>query len=90
DYLGRRALQAYSPLNLKGLDWVIIASLDSDEAFAPERNFAYRLTRSTALIIFIACLAAMLWARIFVRPIKRLEDGAEQISSGNYDVVIPV
>ncbi|MFZ4373077.1 MAG: adenylate/guanylate cyclase domain-containing protein [Mycobacterium sp.] len=90
DYLGHRALQAYSPLSLKGLDWIIIASLDSQEAFAPERNFAHRLARNTAFIIFIACLASMLWARIFVRPIKRLESGAEQISSGNYDLTIPV
>lgn len=90
DYLGHRALQAYSPLKLKGLDWIVIASVDSDEAFAPERNFARRLVRSTAVIIFIACLAAMLWSRLFVRPIQRLEDGAEQISTGDYDVRLPV
>jgi class 3 adenylate cyclase len=90
DYLGHRALHAFSPLNLKGLDWIIIASVDSDEAFAPERNFAHRLVRSTALIIFIACLAAMLWAKFFVRPIKRLEQGAEQISTGDYNVTLPV
>ena len=90
DYLGHRALQAYAPLTLKGLDWVIVASIDSDEAFAPERNFAHRLVRSTALIIFLACIAAMLWSRQFVRPIKRLEAGAEQISTGDYNVNIPV
>lgn len=90
DYLGHRALQAYAPLNIKGLDWVVIASVDSDEAFAPERNFAHKLARSTALIIFLACLAAMLWSRSFVRPIRRLEDGAEQISTGDYAVRLPV
>jgi class 3 adenylate cyclase len=90
DYLGHNALQAYAPLNLKGLDWVIVASIDSGEAFAPERNFAHRLARSTALIIFIACIAAMLWSRLFVRPIKRLEAGAEQIGTGDYNVTIPV
>ena len=90
DYLGHRALQAYAPLTLKGQDWVIIASLDSQEAFAPERDFAHRLVRSTAVIIFLACLAAMLWSRLFVQPIRRLEDGAEQISTGNYNVRLPV
>lgn len=90
DYLGHRALQAYAPLNLKGLDWVIVASVDADEAFAPERNFARKLVRSTALIIFLACLAAMAWSRLFVRPINRLEDGAEKISTGDYNVKIPV
>lgn len=90
DYLGHRALQAYAPLNLKGLDWVVIASVDSDEAFAPERNFAHKLVRSTALIIFLACLAAMVWSRLFVRPIKRLEGGAEKIATGDFDVRLPV
>lgn len=90
DYLGHRALQAYAPVTLKGLNWVIVASIDSEEAFAPERNFAHRLVRSTVLLIFIACIAAMLWSRLFVRPIKRLEEGAERISTGNYDVSIPV
>ena len=90
DYLGHRALQAYAPLNLKGLDWVLVASIDSNEAFAPERNFAQRLMRSTAIIIFLACLASMLWARFFVRPIKRLEEGAAKIGTGDYNVAIPV
>lgn len=90
DYLGRRALQAYAPVKLKGLDWIIIASTDSAEAFAPEREFTHRLVRSTAMIIFLACLAAMVWSRLFVRPIRRLEKGAEQISVGNYDVALPV
>lgn len=89
DYLGHRALQAYAPLNLKGLDWVVVASVDSEEAFAPERNFAHKLVRSTALIIFLACLAAMVWSRLFVRPIKRLEEGAEKVSTGDYTVRIP-
>lgn len=90
DYLGHRSLLAYAPVSLKGLDWVIVASLDSEEAFAPERNFAHRLARSTAVIIFLACIAAMLWSRLFVRPIRRLEAGVEQISTGDYNVKIPV
>ncbi len=89
NYLGHQALLAYAPLDLKALDWVVVASVDAEEAFAPERNFAKKLVRSTALIIFIACLAAMLWSRLFVRPINRLEDGAEKISTGDYDVHLP-
>jgi class 3 adenylate cyclase len=90
DYLGHRALQAYAPLNLPGLDWIIIASIDSEEAFASERDFTQRLVRWTAIIILIACLAAMAWSRLFVRPIRRLEQGAEQIGTGNYDLALPV
>jgi len=90
DYLGRRALQAYAPLNLNNLDWVIVTSINAEEAFAPERRFTENLVRSTALIIVLTCLAAMVWAKLFVRPIKRLEEGVQQISTGDYNVSLPV
>lgn len=90
DYLGRRALVAYAPVKLAGLQWVIASTADSAEAFAPETRFAQRLARTTAGIIFIACLVSALWSRVFIRPIRRLEDGARRISAGDYDIALPV
>jgi class 3 adenylate cyclase len=90
DYLGRRTLQAYAPLDLHGLHWLIIAKIDTAEAFAPVLAFTQTLVISTAVIIFVVCLAAMLLARLFVRPIRRLEAGAQQISGGDYKVTLPV
>jgi class 3 adenylate cyclase len=90
DYLGQKTLQAYAPVQLKGLHWSIIAKIDTAEAFAPVATFTRTLVVSTALIIVVVCLAAMLLARLFVRPIRRLEAGAQQISSGHYHVILPV
>lgn len=90
DYLGHETLQAYAPLKVSGLNWSIIAKIDTAEAFAPVAAFTRKLVLSTAIIIFVVCLAAMLLARLFVRPIRRLEAGAQQISSGDYHVTLPV
>jgi len=90
DYLGKETLQAYAPVNLRGLNWSIIAKINTSEAFAPVMEFTRTLVLSTAIIIFVVCLAAMLLARLFVRPIRRLEAGAQQISSGDYHVTLPV
>ncbi|MCZ8381033.1 HAMP domain-containing protein [Mycobacterium sp. CPCC 205372] len=90
DYLGQKSLQAYAPVDLQGLNWSIIAKIDTSEAFAPVSAFTRTLVLSTAVIIFVVCLAAMLLARLFVRPIRRLEAGAQQISSGDYHVTLPV
>ena len=90
DYLGHETLQAYAPVDLQGLHWSIIAKIDTAEAFAPVATFTRTLVLSTAVIIFVVCLAAMLLARLFVRPIRRLEAGAQQISSGDYNVTLPV
>jgi class 3 adenylate cyclase len=90
DYLGNETLQAYSPVNLPGLHWSVVAKIDTAEAFAPVSAFTRTLVLSTVAIIFAVCIAAMLLARLFVRPIRRLEAGAQRISSGDYDVSIPV
>lgn len=90
DYLGRETLQSYAPVNLPGLNWSVIAKIDTDEAFAPVAAFTRTLVLSTTLIIFVVSLAAMLLARLFVRPLRRLEAGAQQISSGDYRVALPV
>ena len=90
DYLGHETLQAYAPVDLRGLNWSIIAKIDTSEAFAPVTTFTRTLVLSTAVIIFAVCIAAMLLARLFVRPIRRLEAGAQRISSGDYHVTLPV
>jgi class 3 adenylate cyclase len=90
DYLGQETLQAYAPVNLEGLHWSIVAKIDTAEAFAPVAAFTRTLVLSTVAIIFAVCVAAMLLARFFVRPIRRLESGAQRISSGDYDVSLPV
>ena len=90
DYLGHQTLQAYGPVDIPGLHWTVIATIDTSEAFAPVAAFTRKLVLSTAVIIFVVCLAAMLLARLFVRPIRRLEAGAQRISSGDYDVNLPV
>jgi class 3 adenylate cyclase len=90
DYLGHQTLQAYAPVDLPGLHWAIVAKIDTSEAFAPVATFTRTLVISTTIIIFVVCLAAMLLARLFVRPIRRLEAGAQQISAGDYRVRLPV
>ena len=90
DYLGQETLQAYAPADIPGLRWSVVAKIDTSEAFAPVSAFTRTLVLSTTGIIFAVCIAAMLLARLFVRPIRRLETGAQRISSGAYGTTIPV
>ncbi len=92
DYLGNDTLQAYAPLVIKDseLHWAIVAKVDTAEAFAKEATFTKTMVLVTAGMIFGVCLLAIALAQIFVRPIRRLETGAQRISAGDYDVAIPV
>jgi len=92
DYLGRRALQAYAPVSIPDADlhWTIVATIDTAEAFAKETSFTKTIVLTTVGIIFAVCVLAVFLAQLFVRPIRRLEAGAQRIGAGDYDVTIPV
>ncbi len=91
-YLGDRELAAYAPLHVPNSDlrWSILATRESAEAFDRIGSFTRTLILTTAALVFVICVAAMLIAQIFVRPIRRLQAGAQAISAGNYDVSMPV
>ncbi|SCX12335.1 Adenylate cyclase, class 3 [Mycolicibacterium fluoranthenivorans] len=92
DYLGNRALQAYAPVVIPDSDlhWSIVATVNTAEAFARESTFTRTMVMSTVGIIFAVCVASVFLAQLFVRPIRRLEAGAQRISAGDYDVAIPI
>ena len=41
-------------------------------------------------MVFAICVASLVIARTAVRPVRRLEEGTRKISSGDYDINIPV
>lgn len=90
DYLGRETLMAYTPVDIPGLRWSLIAKTDTAEAFAPVSVFTRQLVVYTVGIILVVCVAALLLARFFIRPIRRLQVGTQQISSGDYGITVPV
>jgi class 3 adenylate cyclase len=92
DYLGRQTLQSYAPVRSgnSAISWSIVAKLTTSEAFAPEAVFTRIVVLATTAIILAACLLAAILARVFVRPLRRLEAGVQRISAGDYDVEIPV
>ena len=89
-YLGSEALNAYAPLKLPGLDWVIIAKIDRSEAYAPINAFARNVALSTGAIVLGVCLLGMLFARILTRPVKKLVAAVQRVSGGELGVTVPV
>ncbi len=92
DYTGNEELEAYAPLSVPDSDlhWSILATRDSSDAFAAAASFSRALVLVTVAMIFVICVASMLIAHAMVRPIRRLEAGTQKISSGDYEVKIPV
>lgn len=89
-YLGPEALNAYAPLKLPGLDWVIVAKIDKSEALAPVTSFARNIALSTAGIVLVVSLLALLFSRILTRPVKSLAAAVRRVAGGELGVTVPV
>ncbi len=92
DYLGNKELEAYAPLNVPNSDlhWSILATRDDWAAYQRLASFGKTLVLAVAGMGFVICVVSMLLAKLLVRPIRRLEAGTEKISSGDYEVTVPV
>ena len=85
-YLGRDILASWSPLQVAGLEWGVVARIDKDEAFAPMHTMARDMLIQALLILLLITLAVMLLATSFVRPVNDLIARVQLARSGNTDV----
>ncbi|MGR3219635.1 MAG: cache domain-containing protein [Candidatus Anammoxibacter sp.] len=70
DYRGVSVLSAYTPLNLRFVDWVLLAEIDEKEAFATIRKVEFRL------IIIGGMIGGIAFAYIYIT--RRKEDEVEE------------
>ncbi|WP_082974954.1 adenylate/guanylate cyclase domain-containing protein [Mycobacterium sp. 1245805.9] len=92
DYTGNKELEAYAPLDIPNSDlhWSILATRDDSDAFARLGRFSKTLVIAVTALVFVISVASMVIAGTAMRPVRRLEEGTRKISSGDYDVNIPV
>tara|TARA_B100000508_G_scaffold137355_1_gene131516 strand:- start:13130 stop:15448 length:2319 start_codon:yes stop_codon:yes gene_type:complete len=88
DYRGVEVLSSYKPLDIEGMNWVIMSEIDKDEAFA----HVYDL-RNNIIVIFIGLLISISIASLFIsrkitKPLKQLTQRAEELADGDLDVEI--
>jgi class 3 adenylate cyclase/plasmid stabilization system protein ParE len=90
DYRNIPVLSSYAPLNIDGLDWVILAEMDLAEAYAPIDSFGRQLLLWATLLMIVVTLLAMALAARFVRPIARLMEMSRRIQGGQAEEFIPL
>ena len=92
DYRGVNVLSAFSPVSIQGLDWVILAEIDEEEAFR-----AVDSLRTAILITMVIAVAfILLIAILFVRSVMKQLGAdpvevrvlAEKIAEGDLTLVL--
>jgi methyl-accepting chemotaxis protein len=87
DYRNVNVLSAYTPLNIPGVNWVLMSEIDEEEAFHPvEELGASILNISIILFVVIASISAGLgifFANSLTKPITRLSNTMRDVESSN-------
>lgn len=84
DYRGESVLSAFTPLQIAGLDWVLISEMDLAEAYLPIERFKRRIFIALCVIILLVTFFAMYLAGRFVKPIEKLTAGIQYLKTGDY------
>jgi class 3 adenylate cyclase len=79
NYLGKKVLSAYAPLNIEGLNWTIIAEKELDEAEKPIKKFQNALLISATILATLITFYAIWLAYTFLRPINSMINGVKNI-----------
>lgn len=87
-YYGEKVLASYGPIGIDGLDWVMMAQMEVDEANQPVYDFQRDLTLATVLLGCAVTFIAMWLSNIFTRPMVTLMEGVKRLRDGDLDVKI--
>jgi class 3 adenylate cyclase len=86
--VGKRALQAYAPLRIQDLDWVLLAQKNESEVLASVSDFQRQMMVLAGLLALGTALLSSLLASRFLRPVERLMTGVQSIRAGNTNTTV--
>jgi methyl-accepting chemotaxis protein len=91
DYRNVPVCNAYAPLDIPGLKWVIVSKMDEEELLAPVYKFRFLLLIGLGILAALIFLVSYVFARRFTRPVNLLTNNLlEMAESGRYDHTIAV
>lgn len=90
NYLNDAVLSAYAPLDIRGVDWVIVSEINRSEIFKPIDEFAQRVLIAAAGLVFLITLASLWLARAFLKPVNQLTDGFRRLAKGHNEVAVDI
>jgi class 3 adenylate cyclase len=90
DYRFTPVLSSYAPLDIRGMNWVILSEIDQAEANIPINQFKKKVFIALCIIILIVTFLAMYLASRFVQPIEKLSEGVRRLNDGDYSQEIDI
>ncbi len=90
DYRNVPVLSAYAPVNIKGLNWVVMSEIDEAEAYAPihamRTNINLFALSLSIIMVLIGAGLSWLFASYLVKPLNNVVNAIKDIAEGEGDL----
>lgn len=90
DYRNIRCLSSYSPVEIEGLRWLLLAEIDEKEAMISVYKIRNSILFISIIIAAIVFVFALVISRRITSPIKKLKNASQEIAKGNYAIQLPI
>ena len=84
------ALVEYPMLLQKGMYWRVCIAQEAKEVFLPLKRLMGQLLALILVLLAVLLVLAYIFSGIFVKPIKRLQEGVERIGDGDLDYQVKI
>jgi class 3 adenylate cyclase len=88
NYLGVETLAASAPVDVSGLDWVVVVERNTSETDKALSSFLRTVLIELAILLPIIALVGFFLARTLTRPAHSLVDAADRIAGGDLDTEV--
>ncbi len=89
NFLGERTFTSARPIDVAGVDWVVVADVPLDEARDPLIRYLVRIGIALAILVPLAALLGALMAGRLTRPVPPVLQAAEAVAAGDRDLDLP-
>lgn len=88
DYRGIEVLSSFSRVDIDGLNWVILAEIDLDEALVPLDAIRNNILMISSFIILFLFIVAVFLSNRISKPLINLKNAAEKIGQGDFSMKV--
>ena len=90
DYRGEPVLSAFTPLDVPGLEWVLLSEIDTREALATVRSFERKMFIPFCLLMLIVTFLTVLATGAFIKPVEMMTEAVRRVQAGDFSARIHI
>jgi methyl-accepting chemotaxis protein len=88
DYRNMEMILTAQPVSFAGVDWAVVTAIGAEEAYAPVTDMRNLMLIVGGVLLAIAALIGLAFARSITRPISRLTKTMQTLAAGTYDAEV--